>query len=276
MTELLDVKLDASAAEPPDGATSWIKSNGDFGEGVPESIKGLLDKKKWTNVNQLADGYTELEKFKGVGDHLFVPESVDDVDGWDKVFNAIGRPENVDGYAFDNQTGIELSDDLMAGFKAFAHKAGYSQKQLEGAIQFQLEAIKAGDEIYTAKQTERKTENIESMKQKWQADYEPTVTKIDATAEKLGVKAYFENMGIDKEPEIVNMLLTIANSDSEDLLEPSGDSPPAPTTLQDKLKEIMASEEYLQRFHPGHKAKMQEFMDLNQQIANAGQQKAPQ
>ncbi len=274
MTELLAAK--PAQTETTTAEVSWINSNGDFGEGVPESIQGLLEKKKWTNVSQLADGYTELEKFKGSGEHLVIPESADDVEGWNKVFTAIGKPESADKYEFTNETGIELSDDLMKGFKDFAHAANYTQKQLAGAIQFQLEAIKAGDEMYATQQAERKTENIESMKQKWQADYEPTVTKIDATAEKLGVKAYFENMGIDKKPEIVNMLLTIANSDSEDLLNTNGDSPPAPTTLQGKLDEIMKSEAYNKRFHPDHKKVMGEFMDLNQQIANAGQGKAPQ
>ncbi len=273
MVEIMDVEKPAETTE----AKTWMNPNGDFGEGVPDNIKTLLDKKKWTNVNQLADGYVDLEKFKGAGEHLVIPESTDDVEGWNKVFTAIGKPESADKYEFTNDTGIELSEDLMKGFKDFAHAANYTQSQLAGAIQFQLEAIKASDELYTAQQTERKTENIDAMKQKWQADYESTVTKIDTTAEKLGVKEYFQNMGIDKEPEIINMLLTIANSDSEDRLSvDDGGGTPAPTTLQDKLVEIMKSKEYLERFHPGHKAKMVEFMEINQQIANAGQGQAPQ
>jgi len=278
MTKLLNVTPTVVPDTVVPASTPWMNSEGDFGEGVPEKIQGLLEKKKWTNINQLADGFTELESYKGIasGKHIVLPESVDDIDGWDKVFTAIGKPESADKYEFTNETGIELSDDLMNGFKEFAHKANYTQEQLTGAIQFQLEAIKAGDELYTAQQVEHKTENIDAMKQKWQTDYEPTMTKIDSTAEKLGVKAYFEKMGIDKEPEIVNMLLTIANSDSEDILNTNGEPPPAPTTLQDKLAEIMKSEEYNQRFNPGHKAKMQEFMELNQEIANSGHGRAPQ
>ena len=277
MTELMaanSMQTETPAAE----ATPWINSNGDFGKGVPEKIQSLLDKKKWTNISQIADGFTELETYKGIasGKHIVLPESADDIEGWNKIYTAIGKPESADKYEFINETGIELSDDLMTGFKEFAHSANYTQEQLAGAIQFQLEAIKAGDELYAAQQAEHKTENIEAMKQKWQADYEPTVTKIDAAAEKLGVKAYFENLGIDKEPEIVNMLLTIANSDSEDNLNANGESPPVATTLQGKLAEIMKSDEYLQRFNPGHAAKMQEFVEINMAIANAGQQQAPQ
>ena len=269
MTELLDVKTETTETTETTESTAetW------HGEGYGDLVKA----KGWNGADDVLKGYSELEKFKGVasGDHIVLPKNAEDAEGWSKVFNAIGRPEAADGYTFDNQSGVELSDDLMAGFKAFAHEAGYSQKQLEGAIQFQLEAIKAGDDLYTTQQTEKKNENIETMKQKWQADYEPTVVKIDAMAQKLGVKEYFENLGIDKEPEVVNMLLTIANSDTEDTLETTNDTKPAETTLQGKLKEIMESDAYKERFHKDHKEAMQRFMDLNMQIANAGQEQAP-
>ncbi len=271
-TELLDVNTETTEMTTAESTETTAE------KWYGEDYATIVESKKWTGVDDVLKGYSELEKFKGVasGDHIVLPKSVDDAEGWSKVFNAIGRPETADGYAFDNQSGIELSDELMSGFKAFAHNAGYSQKQLEGAIQFQLEAIKAGDDFYATQQETRKNENVELQKQKWQDDYEPTVTKIDAMAEKLGVKEYFEKLGIDKEPEVVNMLLTIANSDTEDTLETNDDTKPAETTLQGKLKEIMESPEFKERFNPGHKAKMQEFMDMNMAIANAGQGRAPQ
>ena len=101
MTELMDAGSSAPATEPvktatseapatePSSSTSWMNSNGDFGEGVPENIKSLLDAKKWTNINQITEGYSELEKYKGVasGDHLVIPESAEDVEGWNKIYN---------------------------------------------------------------------------------------------------------------------------------------------------------------------------------------------
>ena len=257
-------------------ATPWTMTNGEFGDGTPDNIKGLLEKKKWTNISQMADGYIGLEKLKGSGEHLVIPESKEDVDGWNKVWAAVGKPESADKYEFTNESGVDVSDELITGFKDFAHGLNFTQDQLAGAIKFQLDAVKAGDEMYAAQQEEKKTGNIDAMKQKWQTDYEPTVTKIDAAAEKLGVKAYFESLGIDKEPQIVNMLLTIANSDSEDTLEVTGGSVPAPATLQGQLQEVMASEAYKERFHPQHKAVMAKYMQLNMDIANTGQGRAPQ
>ncbi len=264
---------DAPVTEP----SGWMNTNGDFGDGVPENIKTLLDAKKWTNVEQVVTGFTELEKYKGIasGKHIVLPEDMNDSNAMSEVFNAIGRPESADKYEFKNETGVEISDELMTSFKQFAHNEGYSQKQLSGAIQFQLEAIKASDEIFTQQRKERRDGHIETMQQKWQDKYETTQTKIDAAAEKLQVKSFFEEMGIDKEPEVINMLLTIANSDSEGSIGPDGTPAPVAKGLQEQLQELMKSEAFNQRFHQDHKKVVAEYMELNQKIANAGQGRAP-
>ncbi len=256
MTELLSVTPD-TAAEPPvvaePNAEKWHGE--DYGE--------LVKAKSWKSADDVLNGYSQLEKLQGM------PE-------FSKYMSDI--PKSIDGYKYEfkGEGDSPISDELKNGFFQLASDKKWPNEFVNDVIDFQLDAIKAGDELYATQQTERKTENIETMKQKWQADYEPTVTKIDAMAQKLGVKEYFEKLGIDKEPEVVNMLLTIANSDTEDTLETNDDSPPAPTTLHDKLNEIMASDAYKQRFHKDHKETMQRFMDLNMEIANAGQQQAPQ
>ncbi len=267
----------APATEPSSPTSSWMNSEGEFGEGVPDDIKALLEKKKWTNINQLATGYSELEKFKGVasGDHLVIPQNAEDVEGWNKIYTQLGKPETADKYEFKNETGVDISDDLISSFKDFAHKENYTQKQLAGAVQFQLEAVQAAEEISTQQRQERKDGNISTMKDKWQDKYDVTQTKIDAIAEKLQVKSFLEEMGIDKEPEIVNMLLTIANSDSEDKLNPDGAPAPEAKGLQEQMKDIMISDGFKDKFHPDHKKIMSNYMDLNRQIANAGLGRAP-
>jgi hypothetical protein len=145
---------------------------------------------------------------------------------------------------------------------------------MAGAVQFQLEAVKASEELFEQQRTERREGHIEAMKQKWQDDYDATVTKIDSAAEKLGVKDFLEEFGISKEPEIINMLLTIANSDSEDSLTPNGDKIET-KSLINQIDEIKESDAFKQRFHPKHRETMAKYMDLNQQVANAGLSRAP-
>ncbi len=264
MAELMDAPAQPAQTDTPTETHSW------HGDEHAELVKS----KGWDGADAALKSYSELEKFKGAGEHLLIPKD-DDVDGWNKVYNMIGRPDTPDKYEFTNDTGVEISDELMNGFKAFAHKAGYNQKQLSGAIQFQLEAVKASETLFAQQRQERTDGHVSAMKQKWQDEYEPTVTKIDATAEKLGVKAFLDEMGISKEPEIVNMLLTIANSDSEGELRADGLPAPVAKDLPEQLKDIMASEAFQNKFHVDHKKVMASYMELNHKIANSGQGRAP-
>ena len=259
MTELLDVKTGTDTETSTAESTAESSAEKWHGEDYGELVKA----KSWKSADDVLNGYSQLEKLQGM------PE-------FSKYMADI--PESIDGYKYEFKGEGEspISEELKNGFFQLASEKKWPNAFVNDVIDFQLDAIKAGDELYATQQETRKNENIELQKQKWQADYEPTRTKIDSMAEKLGIKGFLENHGIYQEPEVVNALLTIANSDAEAPLNPDGDDPPVPTTLQDKLKEIMASDEYKQRFNPGHKAAMEEFMELNEKIVNAGQQQAPQ
>ena len=278
MTELIDAPTEptktANAPAPVSEPTGWMGDTGDFRDGAPEAVQKLMEAKKWTNVEQMAIGYAELERFKGAGEHLVIPEA-EDAQGWDNIYKQLGRPETHDKYEFVNESGIELSNELMDGFKQFAHKEGYTQKQLSGAIQFQLDAVKASEELQRVQSQEREESNVHAMKAKWgEAKYDEIYRNVEATAEKLQVLEYFRELGIDKDPEIVNMLITISNSDREDALNPSPPAPPQVSPLEE-LVELKRSDAFLQKFHPDHRACMTRFMELNQSVVQAGQGKAP-
>ncbi len=222
----------------------------------------MVESKGWKGVDDVLNGYTSLEKLQGM------PEFAEYMKG---------VPATVEEYkyTYGGEGESPISDELAKSFFQLAYEKKWPNSFVQDVIDFQLESISAGDEIYTTQQLEKKEENISAMKQKWQDDYDPTITKIDAVAEKLQVKDYFEKLGIDKEPEIVNMLLTIANSDSEDKLSETGEPLVAAKSLHDQLKEIMESDAYKERFHPDHKATMTKYMAINMEIANAGQNRAP-
>ena len=258
MVDLIDAVKpavsDAPATEPSADVTP-DKWHGD-------DYSTMVEAKGWKGTDDVLKGYGDLEKLQGM------PEFAEYMKG---------IPATVEDYkyTYGGEGDSPISDELAKSFFQLAHEKKWPNSFVQDVIDFQLEAITAGDEIHTTQQTERRNENISSMKQKWQNDYEPTTTKIDATAEKLNVKEYFESLGIDKDPEIVNMLLTIANSDSEDNLNPQGEPLVAAKTLHDQLKEIQESDAYKERFHADHKATMKRYMDLNMAIANAGQNRAP-
>ena len=278
MTDIIDAVAEpikpAQTVAPATEPTAWMSPDGEIRDGAPENIRTLMEAKKWNNIHQLAGGYTELEKFTGVGEHLVIPEA-EDAEGWNNVFKKLGRPETFDKYEFSPEGDIPVSDELLNGFKQFAHKEGYTQKQLAGAVQFQLDAIAESDKIFKQQTADREIQNIQAMKNKWgEANYDSVFRGIEATAEKLKILGFLRERGIDKEPEIVNMLLTITNSDAEEVIHPASPVQPQKSP-HERLGEIKKSEAFTNKFHEDHRKVMIEYMALNQEIANSGQAKAP-
>lgn len=247
--------------------TGWVSGDGTFGEGAPENVQALMETKKWTNVGQVIDAYSELEKFKGAGEHLLIPEA-EDVKGWDNIFNRMGRPETHDKYEFTNETDIELSDELVGQFKEFAHGLGLSQKQFKDVIQFEMDAAKSQMESYAALEEKGKEENLSALRAKYgESAVVGKISDARSVAEKLGIYQILEQKGLASDVSIIDMLINISTKTAEDTI--TAPSVPKTTeTPEEELEKLKTSEELLQKFHPKHKEAHRRFVELNQMVVN--------
>jgi len=276
MTELIDVNepvKEAVSTAPETEPSTWGAINDDFTSNAPDVVKDLIAKKGYDNLGKFFDSYVNLEKMKGGSEGIVIP-SDDNPDGWGEVWNQLGRPETHDKYEITYDGDIPLSDDLTNSFKQFAHGMGLSQKQFNDTVAFQLDAVKASEEAYAKQVQERQEENVSKMQEKWKDKYDVTFQKTQDAAEKLGVLEFFKSRGLDTEPEVVNMLLTIANSDSEDSIS-TQTAQVVEKSDQEQLEEIMKSEAFLDKFHKKHKETMATYMEINRRIANSGQSMRP-
>lgn len=277
MTDILDVptgtegvsQTPAPATEP----TGWMSPTGEFGQGAPEKIQGLIDDKKWSKVDQLADAYLELEQFKGIGEHLVIPNA-EDAEGWDKVYNQLGRPEAHDKYELTYEGDVPISDELVGRFKEFAYGLGLTQKQFNEAVNFQLNDVGGQIKAYKEQAEQTVAEGVAALKQKWgEANYETKVKESRIVADQLGIYETLEAKGLASDPDIISMLDSLAGLAAEDTITPG--APPAPQkTMPQELEEIKESKAFMDKFHIDHKKTMQRFVEINQMIANSGQ--APQ
>lgn len=263
----------AQTIAPDTEPSGWMSPDGEFRNGAPEGIQALLDAKKWTNVGQLADAYGELEKFKGIGEHLVIPET-EDAEGWSDVFNKLGRPESHDKYEFTYDGDVKLSDELTGQFKEFAHELGLSQKQFQDIVSFQLDAVGAQSQAYDTQLETDKAAAMETLKAKYGADTPTKITGAREIAEQLGIYETLERKGLASDPDIIDMLATIKGRTAEDVIAPQT-ATVIETTPLERLAEIKKSDSFTQKFHPDHRKTMAEFMALNQEIANSGQGQAP-
>ncbi|KKK97818.1 hypothetical protein LCGC14_2648920, partial [marine sediment metagenome] len=236
MAEIMDVDTEpvipAQTTAPDTEPTGWMSPTGELRESAPDNIRELFEKKKWNNVNQVVDGYIDLEKLVGAGEHLFLPESAEDIEGWDKVYNLLGRPPTYDKYEFTNESGLEISDELINSFKQLAHKEGYTQKQLAGAIQFQLDAVIAQGQIEEKLISEQQEANVQVLKQKYgEANYGAKITGARIIADSLGIYKTLEEKGLASDPAIIEMLVNINKRTAEDVITSGAEGEQEKTSL---------------------------------------------
>lgn len=268
MTEILEAPASSPIETPAEPTVGWISPTGEFGQGVPDRIKNIIEAKKWNNVEQVVDGYSNLEKMTGAGRHLVIPDG-EDTEGWNNVYNQLGRPETPDKYAFEDDSDVPLSSEIVGKFKQFAHTQGYTQKQAEGAVQFQRDVIKDVVAADAAQATAKRDENITKLKQKWgEANYETKVRGARTIADQLGIYSTLEAKGLASDPEIISMLDTIASRAAEDVITPSSPAVAQKSPVEE-LEEIKKSEAFLNKFAPNRKQVMARYMELNHIIANS-------
>jgi hypothetical protein len=222
-----------------------------------------MEKKQWTNVEQMATGYGELESFKG---GLHVPEA-DDAEGWAKINLARGVPETFDKYEYTAAEGSpELSDELMGGFKEFAHKLGMSQEQLKGVVDFQLDAVVAQQGVFDQQTEDIEKADVEATKIQYGINYENAMNDAKLTSDKHGFSTALQERGIENIPIVTQMLNHIANLEAEDSIG-TGAPPEPPKTLDQQMEDIKGNPAFIEKFNKDHKAVMVEYNELCKKIA---------
>lgn len=255
MPEIMDVKIEpvktAQTEAPSTEPTGWMSPDGEIREGAPEKVHNLMEAKKWTNIEQIVDGYNELGAFKGIAE---IMENV---------------PTTADGYeyTYSGEGESPINDELLNGFFQLAHTKKWPKQFVQDVIDFQLDAIAGQVEASNAQLATQKEENIVALKQKWgEVNYETKVKEARITADKLGIYKTLEAKGLASDPEIISMLDVIASRTAEDVI-----TPPSPPTVikspQEELEEIKKSKSFTEKFDPAHKQTMARFIELNKIIA---------
>lgn len=283
MAELLDVNTEptktAQTNAPGSEPSGWMPLSDEQRNTAPETIKGLFEAKKWSSMEDLANGYVDLEKVLGRGEHIFKPESPDDVDGWNKYWQQHGVPDDINGYEYEKDETVPFDDELVGRFRKFSKEIHLNKEQSAGLVQFQRDIIKEvmaanaeaeETELATAEADKETVRKALVQKYGGEVAYTEKVTDARRIADELGIYATLEKYGLASNPEIIGMLTDIAAKTVEGVLTP--DTPPTASARNpvEELEEIKASDAFKERFHPQHKEIMKRYMELNQIIANSG------
>lgn len=132
-------------------------------------------------ISKLAGSYVNIEKLVGADKNhvLKFPSSEDDKEGWNAVYEKLGRPEDVTGYDIDKFKETPGADpEILKGVAQVAHEHGVSKKALEAIVGSYFE--QAG---FAVEKNETAIEDTlkgydETLRNDWGQAYEQKASKI--------------------------------------------------------------------------------------------------
>ncbi len=157
------------------GAIAWAKGRGYKLDDPTEAAKHALM------------GHYNAEKLIGLdraGRTVAIPKEDAPAEEWDAYYGKLGRPANATEYKLPDSM---KDDPVAASFIEMAHKAGYSQKQLDPVFEFvakQTEAMAAQQEQAFAAQANA---DIESLRQEWGQSFELRAEAARRATRELGI-----------------------------------------------------------------------------------------
>jgi len=177
----------AANGQMPAEAAPWYASIED------PLIRGVAELRKWSSPAEAVKSYTELEKMKGIpGDRILaVPEKPDDAEGWNKVYDRLGRPAKPEDYNLPVPQDFGDPEFAKAAAVKF-HGMGFSQKQATDLATWwneqQLAYITESDRT---RQQEAEMD-LRDLRREWGGAYEEREELA-----KRAVREFIEPLGMD-------------------------------------------------------------------------------
>ena len=154
-------------------------------QGTDEETSALINKKQWDSPDAMAKSYLNLEQMNGDQSKIVKLPDFNNPEETSKFYDKLGRPENAQGYEFE-QTGDDK--DSYGLFRDVAYNNGLTPKQAEGVYNQFNQGVSALSESKTKELEERSNKALSDLKTEWGDAYEQ---KMDQA------KTGFRDMGFD-------------------------------------------------------------------------------
>lgn len=182
------------------------------------------------------------------------------------IYGKLGRPESPDKYDLklpeNLPQGLSVNEELATNYRAWAHKAGLSNKQAQ-VLMDNFNEFQVG--LFT-KMGENKTAAEKALKDKYGAEYESMMAGahrlINDFADEQDV-AYLEQ-GRGNDPALARLLVKIASQRKEDKAIKADPALQASTIEKAKarINQILLDPARTDKRNPNHRAINQEYQDL--------------
>lgn len=259
------VKVNAPGVDttpPPD--TSWM-------DGLGDDVKGFVANKAWKEPKDVVESYRNLEKMLGAKGRT-VPAD-DDAEGWNKLYNELGRPEKAEDYKFDLPE--EYNPALVKFYQEAAHKAGMTKKQADGFLMAYMDFENTVREEMAKQQDVKVMAAQQELKQEWGAKYDENINLALRGAKTLGLEqaeilALESAMGQTKFAKVfqqIGQALCAEDVTPTQTQSSGGFGVRTPAQAQARIDELLSNPEYSKAYLNGDPHKMREMSALYEQVS---------
>lgn len=112
---------------------------------LPDDLRSVLDRTKWTDPVQVLEGYRNAEKLVS-GQKVPLPKGPDDRDGIRRVLDAMGRPKDASEYKLELGNipeGMPVADGMLDAFRAKAYELDLLPWQAQALTQWMVGEVNA-------------------------------------------------------------------------------------------------------------------------------------
>lgn len=240
---------------------SWLDSITD------NDLRGYVENKGWKDPRELADGYRNLEKLLG-GEKLPLPKGDDDAEGWNRVYDKLGRPQAADAYKIptlgDGQE--QFVKDVQGKF----HELGLTEKQGNALAEWYHGIQKGMVDQTLAGSAQQAEADLASLKTEWGGAYDENIEFGRRAAREYGLdEAKLSKMeqalGTG---EMLKLMARIGRSQGEASFQRgdggSGNFGMTPAQAQARIGELKADKAWTQKYVAGDADARAEFARLHQ------------
>lgn len=241
---------------------------GNWWDGFQDTeLKGYVQNKGWKDPADLAVGYKNLEKLLGA-EKIPMPKGAEDAEGWNRVYDALGRPKSAEDYKLPVPEGDTGDFAKLAAGKF--HELGLTAKQAEGLAAWYNEQG-AGRVSEMQQQSAAKAESdMQALKQEWGGAFDENVEFGRRAAREYGLNveklsALENSLGTS---EMLKLMAKIgrAQGESEFVTSSSGNTfGMTPAAAQQRITALREDKTWTAKYIGGDveaKAEMQRLMQL--------------
>lgn len=163
-----------------------------YGTVTDPELKGWLDNKGFEDPATAMKAFRNTEKMLGKR-RLAVPKDSDDADGWNAVYDALGRPAKPEEYGIDTPEGG--SKEMVDGFAGKAHELGLNTQQareLAGWYNGQTAELQQQMEVEAKNRFEA---DEQELRKEWGSKYDEKIALGQRAVREFGIeKATLEKL----------------------------------------------------------------------------------